>query len=128
VARECAGHLSGDFFQRDFFNPKKNGILPKIKQNRFLYSFAGCPRNVKKEGVMERKNKEKFTESEHFQNYSLKLRVKLVAKAKKVIEETPSLHIFSNIILNGYKVEYHYSFSCPPLECAGLLCSRDLMH
>jgi len=60
---------------------------------------------------MERKLKEKFTESEHYQNDSLKLRVKLVAKAKKVIEETPSLHIFSNITLNGYEVEHHYSFS-----------------
>ena len=60
---------------------------------------------------MERKLKEKFTESEHYQNDSLKLRAKLVAKAKKVIEETPGLHIFSNITLNGYKVEYHYSFS-----------------
>lgn len=60
---------------------------------------------------MERKLKEKFTESKHYQNDSLKLRDKLVAKAKKVIQETPSLHIFSNITLNGYKVEYHYSFS-----------------
>ena len=60
---------------------------------------------------MERKLKEKFTESEYYQNDSLKLRAKLVAKAKKVIEETPGLHIFSNITLNGYKVEYHYSFS-----------------
>jgi len=60
---------------------------------------------------MERKLNEKFTESEHYQKDSLKLRAKLAAKAKKVIEETPSLYIFSNITLNGYKVEYHYSFS-----------------
>lgn len=60
---------------------------------------------------MERKLKEKFTEWKHIQNDSLKLRAKVVAKAKKVIEETPGLHIFSNITLNGYKVEYHYSFS-----------------
>jgi len=60
---------------------------------------------------MERKLKEKFTESEHIQNDSLKLRTKLVAKAKKLIEETPGLYIFSNVTLNGYKVEYHYSFS-----------------
>jgi len=60
---------------------------------------------------MERKLKEKFTEWEHIQNDSLKLRAKLVAKAKKVIEETPGLHIFSNTTLNGYKVEYHYSIS-----------------
>jgi hypothetical protein len=45
------------------------------------------------------------------QNDSQKLRAKLVAKAKKVIEETPGLHIFSNVTLNGYKVEHHYSFS-----------------
>lgn len=50
-------------------------------------------------------------EWKHIQNDSQKLRVKLVAKAKKVIEETPGLHIFSNITLNGYKVEHHYSFS-----------------
>jgi hypothetical protein len=79
--------------------------------NRFLYNFASCPRNVETEEFMERKLKAKFTVSEHFQKDSLKLRAKLVAKAKKVIEETPSLHIFSNITLNGYKVEYHYSFS-----------------
>jgi len=60
---------------------------------------------------MEKNLKEKFTESGHIQNDSLKLRAKLVDKAKKVIEETPSLHIFSNITLNGYAVEYHYSFS-----------------
>ena len=63
------------------------------------------------EEFMERTLKENFTKSEHYQNDSLKLRDKLVAKAKKVIEETPSLHIFSNITLNGYKVEYHCSFS-----------------
>jgi len=50
-------------------------------------------------------------EWKHIQKDSLKLRAKLVAKAKKVIEETPGLHIFSIITLNGYKVEYHYSFS-----------------
>ncbi|OPX61898.1 hypothetical protein [Methanoregula sp. PtaB.Bin085] len=47
----------------------------------------------------------------HIQNDSKKIRAKLAAKAKKVIEETPGLHIFSNITLNGYKVEHHYSFS-----------------
>lgn len=60
---------------------------------------------------MERKIKENFTELEQFQNSSLKSKGKLVAKATKVIEETPNLHIFSNLTLNGYKVEYHYSFS-----------------
>ena len=60
---------------------------------------------------MEKNFKENFTESGHIQNDSLKLRAKLVAKAKKVIQEAPGLHIFSNITLNGYEVEYHYSFS-----------------
>ncbi len=60
---------------------------------------------------MEKNFKENFTESGHIQNDSLKLRAKLVAKAKKVIEEAPGLHIFSNLTLNGYAVEHHYSFS-----------------
>ena len=60
---------------------------------------------------MEKKLKEKFTGSEHYQSDSLKLRAKLVAKAKKVIEETPGLYIFSNMTLNGYEVEYYCSFS-----------------
>ena len=60
---------------------------------------------------MEKNLKEKIPESKHIQDDFRKLRAKLVVKAKKVIEKTPSLHIFSNITLNGYKVEYHYSFS-----------------
>jgi hypothetical protein len=60
---------------------------------------------------MERKIKEKFTELEQFQTSDLKLKGILVATAKKVIEETQNLHIFSNITLNGYKVESLYSFS-----------------
>ena len=60
---------------------------------------------------MERKIEEKFTGMEQFLNISQKSKSKLVAKARKVIEQTPNLHIFSNITLNGYKVEYHYSLS-----------------
>jgi hypothetical protein len=95
----------------NFFTSEEKSHPAENQINRFLYNFAGCPRNVEKEKFMERKLKEKFTEWAHIQNDSLKLRAKLVAKAKKVIEETPGLYIFSNITLNGYKVEYHYSFS-----------------
>jgi hypothetical protein len=85
--------------------------LAKNQTNRSLYNFTGCPRNVEKEEFMEKNLKEKIPESKPIQKDFLKLRAKLVANAKKVIEKTPSLHIFSNITLNGYKVEDHYSFS-----------------
>jgi len=60
---------------------------------------------------MEKNLKKKIKESKYLQKDSLKLRAKLAAKAKKVIEEMPGLYIFSNLTLNGYNVEYHYSFS-----------------
>jgi hypothetical protein len=97
--------------QSNFFHTEEKWHPAKNQTNRFLYNFVGCPRNVEKEEFMEKKLKEKFTGSEHYQSDSLKLRAKLVAKAKKVIEETPGLYIFSNMTLNGYEVEYYCSFS-----------------
>ena len=49
---------------------------------------------LKRKKFLEKNFKENFTESGHIQNDSLKLRAKLVAKAKKVIEEAPGLPYF----------------------------------